>query len=258
LSGVVVNDYETVMPVPWRKKYGIRYCYDVPFIQQLGIFPAGNSVHTQSCLAALTGLCRFGNYNFNFANNIPATTSRTNFTLPLQAGMARAFSANTVQNIRRSNEFGLRYTAASFDEAIDLYVSTYGQQFRHIREISFQRFRTLCRSLDQQQQIVVRKTVNGSNDTLAIVLLLKDRRRLYNIMNTTLREGRDKEANYHLFGNIFSEFEGSGLLFDFEGSDVSGIAHFYKKFGAMNEPYARWHINRLPWPLSLFRKEQPL
>src|SRR3954451_11282004 len=36
--GIVVNDYDCVMPIPWRKKFGIRYCYDVPFIQQLGWF----------------------------------------------------------------------------------------------------------------------------------------------------------------------------------------------------------------------------
>ena len=37
-NGIVVNNYDCVMPIPWRKKFGIRYCYDVPFVQQLGWF----------------------------------------------------------------------------------------------------------------------------------------------------------------------------------------------------------------------------
>src|SRR5215210_5206946 len=37
-QGIVVNDYDCVMPVPWRKKIRVKYCYDVPFIQQLGWF----------------------------------------------------------------------------------------------------------------------------------------------------------------------------------------------------------------------------
>ena len=37
-SGIILNDYEAVMPVPWKKKFGIIYCYEVPFIQQLGWF----------------------------------------------------------------------------------------------------------------------------------------------------------------------------------------------------------------------------
>ena len=36
-NGLVLNDYETIMPLPWKKKAGIRYCYTPPFIQQLGI-----------------------------------------------------------------------------------------------------------------------------------------------------------------------------------------------------------------------------
>ena len=36
--GVIVNDYEAVLPIPWKRKFGIRYCYHIPFVQQLGIF----------------------------------------------------------------------------------------------------------------------------------------------------------------------------------------------------------------------------
>src|SRR5215216_511602 len=37
-TGIVAKDYEQVMPVAWRKKFGIRYSYQIPFVQQLGIF----------------------------------------------------------------------------------------------------------------------------------------------------------------------------------------------------------------------------
>ena len=37
-NGLVLNDYETVMPLIWNKKYGITYCYQPPFTQQFGLF----------------------------------------------------------------------------------------------------------------------------------------------------------------------------------------------------------------------------
>src|SRR3954453_1211553 len=37
-SGLIINDYTAVMPIVWRKKWGIRYAYDASFIQQLGLF----------------------------------------------------------------------------------------------------------------------------------------------------------------------------------------------------------------------------
>src|SRR5579864_8810325 len=37
-DALVLDDYEAVMPLPWRRKFGIRYLYQPAFTQQLGIF----------------------------------------------------------------------------------------------------------------------------------------------------------------------------------------------------------------------------
>jgi hypothetical protein len=52
-------------------------------------------------------------------------------------------------------------------------------------------------------------------------------------MNSTLPEGKKKEANYFLLSRLWMEFEGSGMIFDFEGSDIPGVKEFYKKFGGL-------------------------
>src|SRR5690349_11427870 len=41
-GGLVQNDYERVMPIPWRKKWGFSYIYPPYFIAALGVF--GNRV----------------------------------------------------------------------------------------------------------------------------------------------------------------------------------------------------------------------
>ena len=35
---LVLNDYEAVMPLPWRQKYFIKYVYPPAWTQQLGVF----------------------------------------------------------------------------------------------------------------------------------------------------------------------------------------------------------------------------
>ena len=37
-GALVLNNYEAVMPLPWRKKYGICYVYPPCWTQQLGVF----------------------------------------------------------------------------------------------------------------------------------------------------------------------------------------------------------------------------
>ncbi len=37
-DGLVLNEYEAVMPLTWNKKYSIHYLYQPPFTACLGVF----------------------------------------------------------------------------------------------------------------------------------------------------------------------------------------------------------------------------
>jgi hypothetical protein len=42
-DALVKDDYKSVMPLTWRKKYGIKYLYQPFFTQQLGVFSSDKS-----------------------------------------------------------------------------------------------------------------------------------------------------------------------------------------------------------------------
>src|SRR6476646_3246826 len=64
-SGLVMDDYAAVMPVVWRKKWGIRYAYDAPFIQQLGLFGTYNSQDLQQAIDTIMQYIKYGDLYFN-------------------------------------------------------------------------------------------------------------------------------------------------------------------------------------------------
>ena len=43
---LVLNDYEAVMPLPWRQKYFIKYMYPPAWTQQLGVFSKSRIMQT--------------------------------------------------------------------------------------------------------------------------------------------------------------------------------------------------------------------
>src|SRR6478609_8282347 len=43
-DGLVLNDYEAIMPLTWNKKYGICYLYQPFFTASLGVFGSGLNV----------------------------------------------------------------------------------------------------------------------------------------------------------------------------------------------------------------------
>jgi hypothetical protein len=43
------------------------------------------------------------------------------------------------------------------------------------------------------------------------------------------------------------------MILDFEGSEIPGIARFFKSFGAEKFHYYRLKMNRLPWFIKLIK-----
>jgi len=255
-TGIVFNDYEMVMPVPWRRKLGIRYCYHVPFIQQLGIFCGKKIPDVKLFKQALFSICRYGDYPFNFSNSIGETEDFVNFILPLDGkfdDLSKLFSNDAVQNIRRSEGQALNYENGEIDEAFHYYQKLYGA-LSGVTDEQFDKFRKLCVFIGKTDEIIIRKVTGSNGILLAVALLPRDKKRMYNLMNSTLPEGKTREANYFLLSRLWMEFEESGMIFDFEGSDIPGVRDFYRKFGAINQPYHKLHFNHLPWPMKFLKK----
>lgn len=255
-TGIVVNDYEQVMPVAWRMKFGIRYSYQIPFLQQLGIFCGKKIPDEKRFLKSLFSVCRYGDYPFNFGNSIGGTGAFVNFILPLDGSyesFSKRFSNDALQNIRRAEGQGFDYGEGEIDEAFYHYKSLYRKQ-SGVTDEQFEKFRKLCVFIGKNGKIIVRKVTAAGGKLMAIALLPVHKNRMYNVMNCTLPEGKINEANYYLLSRLWMEFEGTGMVFDFEGSDIPGVREFYRKFGGVNQPYYKLHFNHLPWPMNLLRK----
>jgi hypothetical protein len=257
-DALVLNDYEAVMPLTWNRKWGIAYLYQPPFTQQLGIF--SRSVSPEDLLplfiARLQRHFRFAEIFLNYRNTFTGLLPKANFILSLDRAYAvtsNGYSGDAIRNIRRAEKFDLQYEMMNdFHIAAGQYKELYGPRTTHVKSHDYYNFEQLCAVAEKKNMLVVRQATD-KKQLLASALLLQDRNRLYLLQSATLPAGRLKEANYFLLDNIIKEFSDRPIIFDFEGSDIPGIAHFYSNFGAINQPYYFLRYNLLPWPLKLFK-----
>lgn len=259
-NGIVINDYEAVMPLPWRKKYGIRYAYHVPFIQQLGWSGKIETKLINEFVKELFSFYKYGDYALNYANPVPPETrhckASSNYTLTLHIGynnIQEKYDRDLHYNLRKAHLENFYYKPEKIETAIELYASLYGSRIKHVTKKDFLNFSMLCKLLASNKSVIVRSLCNNKDEPVSIALLLRDEKRYYNMLNCVTKEGRDSKANYVLYDKILQEFEGKEMIFDFEGSDIPGVKRFYKKFGCTIEPYTRIHFNELSWPYRLFK-----
>ena len=245
-SGLVIGDYQAIMPLPWRKKFGITYFYAPAFMQQLGLIGNIDAISLKELFKSIKLVANFGDLLFNYKNESIICNqfyySKNNYTIQLLQGyqsIASKYSKDLVQNLQKAEKYNFTYLhETNISNAIELFQLYYGNRFKHITALDFKNIEALCLQYQEQQQCIIRTIKdNLTQQTLATALLLKDNKRLYLLMNTTLNDGRKLSANHLLIDRILHEFSGQNLLFDFEGSNLDGVKTFYENYHPANQPY---------------------
>lgn len=259
--GLVMDDYAAVLPLPWKRKWGIRYLYTPPFLQQLGIIGRYKASSLPIIQKKIFQFCRYGDMQLNYANQLAAASlqanKKTNLIISLTQNVESIrdkYKPDTKDNIRKAENNSLQYTEGNTLASIQLYQKQYAQRMPHINSHAFSDIIQLCNLLSETGQCITRNIVDTNGHSLATAVLLKDSKRFYNLMNTTLPEGRKKWANHLLIDQIINEFAGSDLVLDLEGSELAGVQQFYLSFGAVEQPYFTYHFNRLPWPFNRLKR----
>lgn len=260
-SALIGENYDWVLPLTIKRKYGISYLYQPAFTQQLGIFSKANViVPYNTIIQYLQKHYSFWEISWNYGTPAIFTTlpihvkAANNFILELSASYestAANYHNDLIRNLKRSIRFQHIYRVTNdYNKSIELYREYYGKRMPHVKENDYKGFCQICSYATKKDMIICREAVNEQGALMASALLLFDGKRLYNLMNTTTVAGRRTEANHFLLNAIIEEFSGKQILLDFEGSDLPGVKSFYENFGAVNQPYFMVKYNHLPWPLN--------
>ena len=130
-DALIMNDYETVMPLAWNKKFGINYLYQPFLVAQSGI--VGNSITSHTIHAFINAIpksFRFIDISMNYKNiddSNPKFSIRKNYVLDLNNPYENLFfnyKENIQRNIKKSIQ--LKYivqTDFDIEKIIELAVA---------------------------------------------------------------------------------------------------------------------------------------
>ncbi len=237
-SALVWGDYDYVMPLPIKRKWGLRYIAQPFFTQQLGIFSEKEVTLDIVNLFIKAIPCRNILINLNERNYFERGIVCPNHVLNLfddYETLFEKFSTNTKRNLKKKIE--LEFTINEQVLVTDFLDLCEKQSFWRPK------FRLVAEKIINDAikndigQIVGIITIDG--ELLAACFLLKSSYRIiYHIAASTDR-GKVNFAMYHLVNYLIKKYAGNKLLLDFEGSKVDGIARFYRSFGAEKVDYYR-------------------
>jgi hypothetical protein len=258
-NALVLNDYEAVMPLTGNRKLFIHYLYQPFFTQQLGVFSTSTLSQKQlhAFIEAIPHKYRFVDINLNDQNEIMEgafkVRKRKNYVLDLNhsfAHLSSQFDDHCQRNIKKSRKHHQVIKPIDPAKAVAFYQKYKALNTSNVLPSDFENLLKVILIAEQKQLLLCRGVFNENDTPISIGIFLLHKGRIIYLLGGGSDEGREKRSMFYLFDDLILQFSDQSMLLDFEGSEIPGIARFFKGFGAEKRPYFKLHINRLPWPFN--------
>ncbi|RNI23360.1 GNAT family N-acetyltransferase [Rufibacter latericius] len=252
------NEYVSLFPLPVRTLLGRKKVYQPLFTQQLGLVvtPASQHRTPEEYLALLPVHYSAVQYQMPWCHErtliLPtpwAYRTRPNYELslsPAYAEVRQNYSSNLRRNLKKAEKEKLTVVPTSgIKSLVELFRNTKGKELPELRNRHYQTLEGLYGRVKQEKAGQVWE-VRLRGELLAAAFLLETDHAITFLFGASSPKGRQKSAMAFLLDHIIAQAAGSGKTFDFEGSEVPGVANFYASFGA--QPV--WYVSLSSKPKS--------
>lgn len=119
-DALMINDYETVFPLTWKRKFGILYLPQPYFTGQLGVFGKIDSAREQLCYNYISGKYKLIEIELNSANHLSSPFNLPKNTFVVDYTKEFTFNQNTKRNISKAHNAGMNVEQVRDEEIIPL------------------------------------------------------------------------------------------------------------------------------------------
>lgn len=237
-DALVTPNYEFVMPLPWKRKYGFYIIYHPWFAQQLGGFGQNVSgVSLRDIYRALPKKFIHHHFSFNAEQKFPQLPSRTNFVLPLQTNyeaLKKGYNENTLRNLKKVSKHGYSIDTIFLDEFLAFKLN---HMETRLSTEHLNIYKNLMNWLLNQSIGNLAGVKDEKGNLLAAVCWVNFKNRILYLSAVSSPEGKEQRVMTLLIDSMIEQKSGTNYCIDFEGSTIDGVARFYKGFGAQPEEY---------------------
>ena len=261
-NALVEDDYVSIMPLTGNKKYGIEYLFPPYFAQQLGVFSKNklSKEMVESFLKAIPSQYKFIETNLNTRNTFEISdfTIKKNINIELALNssyeaLRKNFSEDTKRNIKKAAKYELKLQKGiSPAELIKIFRKNIGKKINNLADKNYEVLLSLINTCIAKGYADVWGAYSEEKLCAGVVWLTKGNRSIF-LFSATDPQAKKTGAMFYLIDKFIQEQTGSEgvhsdskMILDFEGSNLPGLARFYKGFGSEEYVYLQVRKNNLP------------
>lgn len=265
-DALILNDYEAVMPLPWKKKYGFSYLYQPPFLRHTTI--SGNNINDEIINAFLYKIpAHFKYWDIDLKEDLidPDKITLGDLCLKLRRNSILSLNAEydeihknykrlAKRMIKKANENSLIVIRNCLpEEVVEFYRINYKGTHDNISSTDYENLIKATSLAFSQNKAITYLAKTPGGETVAAYMLLLDDKFIYSLIGGSNKKGKEYGGFYLLTDAAIKDHCGTERIFRFEGSDSKGIEQFNAQFNPKAIHYYHLTRNKLPWPLKLLK-----
>ncbi len=263
-EALVADNYQTVMPLTCRNKFGINYLFPPFFVQQLGVFSSqkldGGKV--KDFISAIPAKYKLVEITLNAFNKLEqgdyTIKENANYELDLiqpYEQLYAGYSDNLKRNLKKAKKNGLSISRkVAPEEIIKLFRENKGKEVGNFKSIDYKRLKDLMEVAVKNGKGQLWGVSTSDKQLCAGAFFVESNDRAIFLFSGLNEAGKQKGAMPYLIDQFVNSNSEKKLTLDFEGSNIPGLAKFYKSFGSRECTYLFVGINRLPFYLRWLKK----
>lgn len=251
-EALVTDNYQTVLPIPYTKKLGVKRFYPAPFTREYDII--GNEFGWNEAIAAIKN--HVGQITFRNKSNqlLAAAVERKHQYLYLNENFTAAFRTNARRQIKKGHKQFQIETGANPKELIALFEEHVAHKIDSISGEDLKKLSGLMQIALKNGHGELLFAKNEAGKLVAGGFFLKDKKKITYLKGAASNEAKKQGAMYALFDFAMKRYANDYHTFDFGGSDVENVATFYKKFGAQDRIYYHYNLDQTPFWFKTLKK----
>jgi len=257
-DALVINDYESIFPLTWKRKFGILYLPQPYFTSQLGAFGVINDEREKLFHQYILKHFKLIEIELNSANHVQSKFIRNKNTFVIEYAKGFGFNQNTRRNISKAKEKGLKVEEVSPNEIILLsenFLNPFLLKELNLPILEVNRFGDLLENCISEKSLYTLKTENEKNEVKAIAHFVYNSRYALFLKGTNTNKADNSGSMHLLLEQAINFFADKVECFDFGGGSVNeGLANFYKGLGGTQRDFSFLRVNNLPKVLKVFKK----
>ncbi|WP_298780596.1 hypothetical protein [uncultured Polaribacter sp.] len=259
---LVLDDYQAVMPIPWRKKMGVKYVYPPFWMIELGFFSLNDKVDSLPFFKVLFDKFKFVELRMNTTNRIQESKENL-IDRNLQFISLNSDYNSIFKNYNRNRKRELVHAKKNDlienwndnpEKLISLFKENIGIRVKEIKENDYNKLLKLMLICLKKKNGDLLTVFDSNNNIVSAAFFLKYNHKVTQLVCVSDIKNRKNGAHTFFNDRAIFKYQPNFNEYNFGGSSMKSIANYYKSFGAETVKYQQVKYNNLPFLLKWFKK----